>query len=141
MWCWNGMPADARGLGGFLAARGPDALGLGGGAGKTKAGRLFIVRAKPAVMSGSAELALRTWYHVVWVRDDAGTAVYLNGKPDVFGEWPANVRPGGYLWIGSDGTTGWEGKIADVAYYDRPLSADEIIAHYRAANLNLIGVP
>jgi hypothetical protein len=79
----------------------------------------------------------RTWRHLALVRDGRDLKVYVDGGPKVnassAGATPMG-RPGWPL-IGTRGEAGHglEGKIDEVALYDRALDSDEIAAHLRAA--------
>jgi len=135
MWFWNGMPADARGAPG-------DHLGIGGTHERTDAaGRLFFYNgdALEQVVVGGTEIAPRTWNHVVLVRDADRVTAYLNGRtePELAGRAAVGHPPrvvqvfaGGR----SDNLFHFEGKIDEVAVYDRALSPDEAAAHYAAAS-------
>jgi hypothetical protein len=148
LWLWNGLPADARPVTGYLFSRGPegvegapgDHLGLGGTAGAQ--GCLLFANGTrlKEVLAGTTRIEPRTWHHVVLVRDGKKVMVYLDGqpKPEISGEaavgYPANV---GEVFVGgrSDRNAGWEGKIDEVAVYNRALSAEEAGRHYKAAGL------
>ena len=99
--------------------------------------------------AGDTEIAPKTWHHVALVRSPGRrVAVYLDGKLEpeidgIDGLAPANGprvgrgAPDPALFIGGRGGGGadsrFEGKIDEVALYDRALTADEITAHFRAA--------
>jgi hypothetical protein len=154
LWFWNGLPSDVRPIAGHLLAFGT------GGAGRARGGRLGIggthVAARrlffstsqtgTAVRSGKTEIAPRTWHHLALVRAGRRITVYLDGKgePELDGEAevaPLNTAGAGpgspdlTLDIGGpgDGDADFEGKIDEVAVYDRPLDAAEIAAHVRAS--------
>ena len=111
--------ADARPVTGHLFSRGPgDRLGLGG-AGR-HAGRLFVASGDKVAVAGTAEVALRTWNHVALVRNGAAVTVYLNGKSEVAGDLPAPPR-GPELSFGGEADAGWEGRLDEIAVYDRAL--------------------
>jgi hypothetical protein len=143
LWLWNGLPADARPVTGYLFSRGADGasgdhLGLGGTAGNQGC-LLFASGTRPgAVLAGTTKIVPRTWHHVVLVRDGKKVTVYLDGQstPEISGEvavgHPAGV---GEVFLGgrSDRNAGWEGKIDEVAVYNRALSAEEAARHYEEA--------
>lgn len=146
-WFWNGLPANARPITGTLFAlasqgTGSDAadeLGIGGTG--ADAGKLFFSGGTPTIrLSGVAEIPLRTWNHVVVVRDGSRVAVYLNGnpKPEIAGEAVPGRQTGARQVLvggGKDASASFEGKIAEVAVYGRALGADEIARHYAAARI------
>ncbi|NLY00760.1 MAG: hypothetical protein GXY83_32090 [Rhodopirellula sp.] len=147
-WFWNGMPADARAVTGYLLSRGPggeqqapgDHLGIGG----TAAGQGKLIfyngdRHKELLVGGS-DLAMRTWNHVALVRNGRSVQVYLNGKPtpEISGEATVSFPEGATQWfVGgrSDNLFNFEGKIDEVAVYDRVLTPEEIAAHFAAAGV------
>ena len=85
--------------------------------------------------SRSAEGKPPTWQHLVLVRDGRKIASYVDGARALE---VASDGPGAVIempWIGTrdGGSPGFEGKIDEVALYDRALDASEIAAHLRAA--------
>ena len=96
---------------------------------------------------GNTEIASRTWHHVVLVRKGRSVAAYVDGKPNsefvIDGQTSANESriepksPKPTLFVGGrgDANSRFEGKIDEVAFYDRALSADEIARHLHAANV------
>jgi hypothetical protein len=140
-WFWNGLPSDARPVAGYLfsctTGDTGDVLGIGGTEGA--AGKLFFAGSKSSDrLAGSTEIALRTWNHVALVRDGQRLRVYLNGKsqPEIAAEAVSGTEPGSpQIFVGgrSDGSDSFEGKLAEVAVYDRALGVDEIVRHYAAA--------
>jgi hypothetical protein len=73
---------------------------------------------------------------VALVRDGQRAAVYLDGNPspEIDGQLPPQPS-GDWLFFGGrgDNQANWEGKLAEIAFYARPLPPAEIAAHYRAA--------
>ncbi len=148
LWFWNGLPADARPVTGYFFSWGPDGekscpgdhLGIGGT--HTAQGKLlfFNGNARNESLGGSTAIDLRTWNHVVLVRDGAKVTVYLNGNPtpEIASE-AAVSRPAGVagVFLGGrcDHSADWEGKLCEVAVYNRALAAQEAAAHYDAAAL------
>jgi hypothetical protein len=135
LWFWNGFPPDARAVTGYLFSRGPsgergDYLGIGGTDGAQ--GKLFFCNddgEKGIVLTGQTGISMRTWTHVVLVRQGARIRVYLNGKPEITGESPLQYRADfDTLYVGGrcDGQFCFEGRIDEVAVYDRPLTSDQI---------------
>lgn len=143
LWCWNGMPVEARNVSGWMFSRGRDnAIGphgdhLGiGGAGNHPGKLLFLHgndRDGGEVVAGSTELKRWSWYHVVLVRDGERVRVYLNGNPQPEIETEATADfPAGFdrLFLGGrcDNESNWEGRLDEIAVFDRVLSPDEIAA-------------
>jgi len=151
LWFWNGLPHDARPVTGYFFSRGEpgskdeagDHLGIGGTyLESANAGKLifFNGKEKNELLVGGTVIQPKTWNHVVLVRDGQRVAVYLNGNttPEFGGEVtisrPANVDD---LFVGgrSDGFASFEGKLSDVAIYDRVLSQDEIATHFKKSGV------
>jgi len=143
LWFWNGMPAEARAMTGWLISRGAvhgsgadgDHLGIGGTAGSP--GRLVFASRDQTdggpIQSGRTEIKRWTWNHAVLVRDGASVRVYLNGnaQPEIettvgAGSSAASDR----LFVGGrcDGHFNWEGRLDEIAVFDRALTAEEIAA-------------
>ena len=144
-WFWNGLPLDARPVAGVLASVGDgddaDSIALGGGGGSSNsAGRLVRTRGKSgSSIHGKTQIPLKTWTHLALVRDGERLTVHLNGNPTpefAVGGIPI-VDDGKALSVvvgnGGDLKSSFEGKIDEVAVYDRALSPEEIAEHYRAA--------
>jgi hypothetical protein len=132
LWFWNGLPVDARGITGYLFSRGnTDGLAIGGADGSS--GKLIM-----GSLAGSTTLGVKAWNHIAIVRNGPKIMVYLNGNrvPEISGEMPA-ANAGAALFIGGrhDRSATFEGKIDEVAIYDRALSPGEIAGHYQAAGL------
>ena len=94
-------------------------------------------------VSGQTEIPVKTWNHVAMVRDGRKIVVYLNGHeaPEVSDE-ASNSDPSGSdeVFIGGYGYN-FEGRIDEIAIYDRPLPADEVARHYRAADVTPVARP
>ncbi|TWU17149.1 Cytochrome c [Novipirellula galeiformis] len=149
LWFWNGLPHDARAVTGYLFSRGlsddataaGDHLGIGGTYRDSEnAGRLFFYNGNKSnqMVAGSTDLELKTWNHVALIRDGSKVTVHLNGNPtpEISGEF-AISRPAEateiFLGGRNDGFAPLEGKLTEVALYDRVISADEVSAHYQSA--------
>ncbi|WP_169974900.1 LamG domain-containing protein [Tautonia rosea] len=139
-WFWNGLPSDARAVTGYLASIGPegdseapgDHLGIGGTHHDVQPGRLFVFNGYHAndIRVGRSELPRGEWCHVVLVREGNRVRVFLNGEtqPDIDAELPV-TRPDHKATLVFGGRTdrfaGLEGKLDEVAVFDRALSAEE----------------
>ena len=135
LWFYNGFPADARPVTGYLFSRGSDQLAIGGT--ERAAGRLLFAHAG-GVLEGTTPIALRTWYHAVLVRDGGDVRVYLNGNsaPEISGQ-AAPAPAATQIFIGGrdDNVANFEGKIDEVSVFARPLPAAEAASRYAAASL------
>ncbi|MDG1894686.1 MAG: hypothetical protein P8J37_07240 [Fuerstiella sp.] len=138
MWFWNGMPNDARDVTGWMCSRGhnnglsADSEHLGIGGTSTQPGHLIFARGNSASpLLGSTEIARWTWNHVTLVRDGNTVRAYLNGnpKPEIEGVVSPKVRSTSdrYFWGGRcDNDSNWEGRLDEIAVFDRVLTAAEI---------------
>ena len=138
IWFWNGMPPNARGVTGWMFSRGhnhglgagSDHLGLGGTAGHT--GHLIYQQSdhSAALVGGPTEIKRWSWNHVVLVRHGDTVRVHLNGEVDPEIETNVSATGGSFkeLFVGgrSDGVANWEGRLDEVALFDRPLTPVEI---------------
>jgi hypothetical protein len=148
LWMWNGLAYDARPVTGYVLSRGQDGdrkcpgdhVGIGGT--HTAQGKLLFYNGdeQRETICGTTNIALRTWHHVVLVRDGRNVSVYLDGNPapEIKGEADVTRPPGtDEVFVGgrSDNFANWEGKIAEVAVYNRALRPDEIARHYASSGV------
>ncbi len=80
----------------------------------------------PFLQSG---VATNVWYHYVFIIDDTGGKIFVNGKLITAHSWTGT--PGScnnsYMWkIGGKYDHWFRGKIDDIRIYNRPLSQEEI---------------
>lgn len=137
LWFWNGMPNDGRAVSGWLFSRGydhalteyGDHLGIGGRSGHT--GRLiFLTGDDPqSLVAGRTEILRWTWQHVVLTRFGETLRVYLNGRIEI--DVKASARgltdlPQCFFGGRSDNDSNWEGRIDEIAVFDRALNPREI---------------
>jgi putative membrane-bound dehydrogenase-like protein len=147
-WFWNGFPDNLRPVTGYLFSRGADGdmaaagdhWGISGTIQPGKPGRLFFFNGNAAgeTVLGRTPLELKTWYHVVLVREGETILAYLNGnkEPELKGRARRTLpEKGAKLFIGGrcDNFANFEGKMAHVAVYDRVLTPTESVVHYTAA--------
>jgi hypothetical protein len=137
LWIWNGMPTDGRPVAGWMLSRGHDQglaafgehLGLGGIAGQS--GKLIYMSGNDATsqLAGKTEVPRWTWSHVALVRDAAAVRVYLNGALEIESSAPAETPADvdGWFFGGrSDNDSNWEGRLDEIAVFDRALTPVEI---------------
>jgi len=137
MWLWNGMPNDGRDVSGWLFSRGRDHglgahgdhLGIGGKSAHT--GRLVFFHGDNANTStaGKTVIPRWQWQHVVLVCDGQAVRVYLNGQLEIETKAAANFPAGlDQCFFGgrSDNDSNWEGRLDEIAAFDRALSAKEV---------------
>ena len=137
LWIWNGMPVSGRGTTGWMFSRGHehargavgDHLGLGGT--DQQPGRMiFDDGTRPQPWAGRTEVARWTWNHVVFVRDQDRVRVHLNGEaePEIECRSSTGVARIPELFFGGrcDNLANWEGRLDEIALFDRVLSTAEI---------------
>ena len=138
LWVWNGFPADARDWTGtpFALAAGDrigDHLALGGKKGTPNVLAAFAPGKDAGPQSGKTAVPFRTWVHVCFARDGETVRVYLNGKEEVAARLARSAKPVTLVVGGRpDKAFGFEGRIAEVAVYDRVLTPKEIAARVTA---------
>lgn len=149
LWFWNGLPEDARLVTGYFFSRGApgvedaagDHLGIGGThLYSAHAGKLIFFNGneKAVVLAGRTKIRPKSWNHVAFIRDGQKVAVHLNGSrtPEIAGEAEVS-RPntGELVFLGgrNDGFAPFEGKLAEVAIYDRAVSPEEIASHFETS--------
>jgi hypothetical protein len=145
LWCWNGMPLDGREVAGWMFSRGHnhglaphgDHLGLGGA---SHPGRLIFLPGKTDAANvplvGQTEIARWSWSHVVMVRDGDRVRIYLNGnpQPEIDANAPGNLpllTEQFYFGGRCDNDSNWEGRLDEIAVFDRPLTPTEIEGLYQ----------
>ncbi len=133
------MPSDGRETSGWffsrdhahrITSRG-EHFGIGGTA--TTPGVLIFQPGTKDPVVGSTPLERWSWNQVALVRDGGRVRVYLNGgeKPeiDVEADYDPKMHiPSCFIGGRSDNEANWEGRIDEVALFDKPLSADQIAA-------------
>ncbi|MCC6232687.1 MAG: hypothetical protein IT580_08580 [Verrucomicrobiales bacterium] len=139
LWAWNGMPTEGRGVTGWLCSVGPDHgwsawsehLGLGGAA--AHAGRLVFLSGEPGatLVAGRTVIPRWSWQHVAMTREPGRVRMFLNGGLEL--EAPSSRLTGGaqhpwFLGGRCDGQDSWEGRLDEIAVFDRVLSDAELRA-------------
>ena len=139
---WNGMPVTGRAVTGWMFSRGRDYgggaagehLGLGGSA--CSAGKLIYLQGSAPPLAGRTTIRRWTWYQVALVRTAGNVRLYLNGdpNPEIDARIPGQAPPWTGEWFfggRSDRRSSWEGRLDEIALFDRSLSAAEIATFAR----------
>lgn len=137
LWFWNGLPNDARAETGVLVAHDEpgDLLRIGGT--RSARGRLIFSTGKDqgVTLEGKTEVATKSWHHVLLVREGDAVTVYLDGQPEIQGRAEQHRTSPRLLIGGSEHNVHLEGKIDEIAVYDRALKAGEVAELYRLAGI------
>ncbi|MCA9037703.1 MAG: hypothetical protein KDA91_21365 [Planctomycetaceae bacterium] len=140
LWIWNGMPADARETSGWFLSNDRDfglsrnGLHLGVGGTATEPGCLILQHGPSTGESKVGKNPLQRWkfHHVVYVREGRQIKVYLdgNGTPEITATIDSNGPETEQWFFGgrSDNESNWEGRLDEVAVFNRALSADEAVS-------------
>ncbi len=130
LWFWNGVRRDARPVRGTIFARGTDVLTMVAGD-EPNTTRLAF-----GTLEGKTSFG-RNWNHVAVTRERERVRVFLNGKLEIDGEFSLGVVANPLVLVGgghSDAPS-LEGKIDEVAVFDRALTPQEVARHYAASGL------
>ena len=147
MWFWNGISSGVKPVTGYFFSRGEDGgpralgehLGISGTHGDVPPGRLFFYTGNEVgrLVHGQTVLEFRDWHHVALVRGPGELKVYLDGKLEIESklEWTIDQPAKLPVFIGgrSDKLFGFEGKLDEVAVFDRALSASEVAAQFKVS--------
>ncbi|WP_437202791.1 LamG-like jellyroll fold domain-containing protein [Planctomicrobium sp. SH664] len=137
-WFWNGMPVNGRDVTGWMYSRGREHtlapygehLGLGGKS--AFAGKLvFVEGTGKELVGGRTEIPRWSWNHVVLVREGNQVRVYLNGQsePEITATTSTKIPEDlTEIFFGGrcDHDSNWEGRLDEIAIFDRVLSPAEI---------------
>ena len=137
LWFWNGMPNEGRPVSGWLFSRGhdhglgrySDHIGVGGTSGNP--GSLqFVSGQRPGMAFAGRTLIPRwEWHHLAIVRTPASLRVYLDGVLEIDAKTEASADAGieSFFFGGrSDNDSNWEGRLDEIAVFDRALAPEEI---------------
>lgn len=145
IWFRSDLPTDVRPVTGYLFSRGPDGhdtadgdhLGLGGTHREGEAGKLLFYNGDrlKEVLVGKTVIRPGGWHHLAMARDGERVRVWLDGRLDIDGKAAACAASRGpqvFLGGRNDGFAGFEGRIDEVAVYDRALDGAEVARHVRS---------
>ena len=128
LWVFNGLGGETREMQGWLASLDqpagltPKGLHLGLHSTGPETGRLVLALGDTQ-HEGTASLKRWQWHQVTLVREGDSWRIYVDDQLDASGTGAAGYGPGNRLFIGgrSDGVDGWEGRLDEVAIFDRAL--------------------
>ena len=147
-WFRNSLPIRSRPVTAYLFSRGVDGmkmaegdhLGIGGT--HAAAGRLIVYQGNlsKGLLTGSAKVDPDSWHHVVLTREGERIRVYLNGnpRPDIDGRLARSypvLHPQFFLGGRTDNFANLQGRLDEVALYERVLTPREVTAHFKAVKL------
>jgi Concanavalin A-like lectin/glucanases superfamily/Bacterial pre-peptidase C-terminal domain len=148
MWLYNtrdlGQP-NSPAISGYVFSRagtpGPanaqpgDHLGIGGVESSPR-DKLFFYDGT-SLVPGRTTLSLNAWHHVVLVRAGDDVKVYLDGEvanPEIQAKAPKSFGTREIvLGTRADGFAPFQGRLDEVAFFDAPLSPEQVQAHFAAA--------
>ena len=131
------MPADARPVAGWLFAQVADhhqkhdrlAVGIGG----TEHSRRLILRAAGGnTLAGQTEIPRWTWHQLTLVVSGRSVRLLLDGRPEIETQLPAGETAPATAGMAcffagnSAGTDSFEGRLDEIAVFDRALEEQEI---------------
>lgn len=130
-WFWNGLPASSTEVVGTLMTRGKKVreslsiVGTGDGFAS-----LAIIRDSTRHVA-STPLATKAWHHVTMVRKDDNLTLYLDGnsQPELSVELADAPSLANFVFGDFDG------KLDDIAVFDRAISVEEIVDLYAASQM------
>ncbi|WP_395745568.1 LamG-like jellyroll fold domain-containing protein [Prosthecobacter sp.] len=135
LWFWNGMPNEGRDTSGWLFSQGHDQvlslsghhLGIGGKSGNTGKLICLVGTDDKNIVAGKTEIPRWQWQHLVIVHDGGKVSAYLNGTLELEARGDPLQRPENLFFGGrSDNDSNWEGRLDEIAVFDRALKAEEI---------------
>ena len=96
-------------------------------------GRWATYRHNIAGYYSNTNAAVNTWSHVTITHSSSGLEIYINGVLDYSNGQTINVtQSSAYIGASFDNREYWQGRIAQVLFYNKKLSADEIKQNYNA---------
>ncbi len=97
-------------------------------------GRWATFRHNIAGYYSNTYVSINTWTHVTITHSSSGLEIYINGVLDYSNGQTINVtESSAYIGASFDNREYWQGRIAQVLFYNKKLSADEIKQNYNAS--------
>ena len=140
---WNCLPGESRDTAGVLFSNETETLLIAGKAAGEHAGKL-VLQVGGVSRTGKTPVAVHRWRHVAITREGQRIRVYLDGKtdPEIDAETSPAQSPSRWL-IGSEGnsTTAFDGKVDEVAVFDRAITPAEVAELYEKSGLTRPPLP
>ncbi|MEE2738854.1 MAG: LamG-like jellyroll fold domain-containing protein [Planctomycetota bacterium] len=128
LWFWNGMPLDSRPVLGWMFSRGQNHSfnGLGDHLGLNDKGQLIFHNGQQ-IYIGETSVQRWRWHHAVLVRNGDRVQVFLDGQRQIDAQAKAYLATDLFFLGGrNDNQSNWEGRLDEVAIFDRVLQEREI---------------
>ncbi len=136
LWFQNMLPVNVREITCGLLLTRAETLEIAGVAEGDQAGKL-VLRHGGRIWMGKTVVSTGHWQCVTLTKDRKFIRVYLDGRSEPEIEAPvAAMAPLTRLLIGSDGCGATlDGKVDEVAIFDRVLSRDDVVALYQSSEM------
>ncbi|YCM46746.1 PVC-type heme-binding CxxCH protein [Verrucomicrobiaceae bacterium 227] len=135
-WFWNGMVSMARDNTGDLVQLGESLRLRIGGKGDGDSGASLIVQDGEQQFKSSSKLKLHTWHHVLLSHDGKSLSLFLDGNSTP--EIRAEISPPPSSNYRFGGTLPFEGRLDEVAFFDKIMGGSDARRHYEASGLKSI---
>lgn len=123
-WVWNGLDLQARPIAGWFISKGIS-LGIAGQG--DHAGKLVLETSDTRLTYGKTPIERWGWANVVLVQKEDVVHVYLDGKLEIEAQTkPVAATDPVYIGGHAGNTSNWEGRLDEVAIFDRALTFQEI---------------
>ena len=84
--------------------------------------------------SSNSSVVVDAWSHITITHSSTGSEIYINGVLDNSNSETINVtQSSAYIGASFDNREFWQGRIAQVLFYNKKLTADEIKQNYNAS--------
>ncbi len=135
---WNGMPFEARSVAGWMFSRdygystSPQGLHLGLCGDGENAGKLILQSGLDTTVFGKSTFKRWSWGRLVLIKSGRSVRIYAANaeRPEIELELPPQVAAAqvANLFMGgqSDNAQNWEGKLDEIAIFDRGLNEREL---------------
>ncbi|EAQ79154.1 PVC-type heme-binding CxxCH protein [Blastopirellula marina] len=132
IWCWNGLNLEARPIAGWMFSRDQaDSVTAGGVhlgiAGKGEHVGRLVLQLGDKQLFGKTPIERWIWNNVTLVSAGGEMKVYLDGKLEITAD-ASKIGAVDDTFFGgrSDNQSNWEGRLDEIALFDRALNATEI---------------